>query len=93
MLGIEIEHDFVKRSVPPPQHRYVVDKLALFGMSDCRPVKTPMVPGTCLEKASAEDAAKVDKELYMRAVGALMYLATSTRPDIAFTVGCLARCS
>jgi len=71
----------------------VVDKLALFGMSDCRPVKTPMVPGTRLEKASDEDAAKVDKELYMRAVGALMYLATSTRPDIAFTVGCLARFS
>jgi len=27
-------------------------------MADCRPVKTPMVPGTHLEKASEEDAAK-----------------------------------
>jgi len=40
------------------QHRYIVDKLALFGMADCRPVKTPMVPGTHLEKASEEDATR-----------------------------------
>jgi len=93
LLGIEIEHDFVKRTVSLSQHRYIVDKLALFGMADCCPVKTPMVPGTHLEKASEEDAAKVDKELYMQAVGALMYLATSTRPDIAYTMGCLARFS
>ena len=54
LLGIEIEHDFVKQTVSLSQHRYIVDK---FGMADCRPVKIPMVPGTHLEKASEEDAA------------------------------------
>src|SRR5258708_1010143 len=28
---------------------------------------------------------------YLAAVGALMYLATTTQPDIAYTVGCLSR--
>ena len=56
-------------------------------------VKTPMVPGARLEKALPLDAETTDKEHYMRAVGALMYLATSTRPDIAYTVGVLARFS
>jgi len=73
LLGIEIERDSQKRSISLCQHRYIME------------VKTPMVPGARLEKALPLDAETTDKEHYMRAVGALMYLATSTRPDIAYT--------
>lgn len=59
-------------------------------MSDCKPVKTPVDPGNHLVKAT-EDEEPVDCELYQSLVGSLMYLATCTRPDIAFAVGAVAR--
>ena len=62
------------------------------GMSDCKPVKTPVDPGNRLVKA-AEDEEALDQPLYQSVVGGLMYLATCTRPDIAFAVGMLARFS
>ena len=64
-------------------------------MADCKPVGTPMLPGL---KLSSEESPKTPEECkemenipYINAVGSLMYLATMTRPDIAYTVGVLAR--
>ena len=42
---------------------------------------------------AAEDEEAVDQPLYQSVVGSLMYLATCTRPDIAYAVGMLARFS
>ena len=65
-------------------------------MSRC-PVATPMEPGLRL---SPEQCPKTSQEKqamstvpYINAVGALMYLATATRPDIANAVSILARFS
>ena len=32
------------------QHQYIIDMLKDFGIEDCAPVKTPMVPGLHLER-------------------------------------------
>ena len=57
-------------------------------MSDCHSVSSPMEPGIKLtEKDSAETVDFPFQEL----VGCLMYLAVSTRPDIAYATNCLAR--
>lgn len=54
-----------------------------------------MSPGTRLTKEMAlktiEERTEMSKYPYINAVGALIYLATCTHPDIVFTVSQLAR--
>ena len=64
-------------------------------MADCKPISTPMQPNTRLTRAQSpqtpEEVQFMKSVHYLAVVGALMYLATTTRPDIAYTVGYLAR--
>ena len=61
-------------------------------MSDCKLVKTHKDPGSHLVKASDDEEA-VDQQSYQSLVGSLMYLATCTRPDLAYAIENLARFS
>ena len=68
-------------------------------MGKCHPLKTPMVVRS-LEadkdpfRPKEEDEEVLGPELpYLSAIGALIYLANCTRPDIAFAVNLLARYS
>lgn len=65
--------------------RKVLDQ---FGMTECRPCVTPIISS---EKAEADDDKKPVTFPYRSAVGALMYLMTGTRPDIAFAVSVASR--
>ena len=64
-------------------------------MSDCHTVGTPMEPGIKLSSDQSpntlEEQQKMHDIPYMNAVGSMMYLATTTRPDIAYAAGVLAR--
>ena len=64
-------------------------------MANCNPVTTPMNPGAHLSFSMApkddSEVAFMEDKPCGSAVGALNYLATTTRPDISFTVGKLAR--
>ena len=51
-------------------------------MQDCKPVCTPVDVNTKLTKATDEEES-VDQQQYQSAIGSLMYLSISTRPDIA----------
>ena len=46
-----------------------------------------MPPGVKFEKCSASDVVPTSTFEYMSCVGALLYLALTVRPDIAFAVG------
>ena len=64
-------------------------------MTDCNPVGTPMAPGLKLDKTmgpkTAEDVSYMQSVPYLSAIGSLQYLATMTRPDIAYAVSFLGR--
>lgn len=68
-------------------------------MDNAHPLSTPMVVRSLDVKNDPFRPCENDEELlgpevpYLSAIGALMYLANSTRPDIAFAVSLLARFS
>ena len=91
-LGMSIVCNQEDKKTWVGQPAYTEKLLNKMGMSDCRPVSTPIESGNHLVKAS-EDEEPLDQQLYQSLIGSLMYLATCTRPDIAFAVGTLARFS
>ena len=91
-LGMSIVQKQEEKVTWMGQPAYTQKLLTKTGMNDYKPVKTPVDPGHRLVKAS-EDEEALDQPLYQSVVGSLMYLATCTRPDIAFAVGMLARFS
>jgi hypothetical protein len=90
ILGIEVLRDRDARKIYMRQGHYIDELLVEYGLNDCNPVTTPM---EC-ETVSAKDCPKehtpewdyMQTVPYRQAVGSLMYLMLSTRPDIAFAV-------
>ncbi|CAL1403910.1 unnamed protein product [Linum trigynum] len=70
------------------QHKFVLDVLARFGMSDARPAPTPL--SATAKLALVDGTPPADITLYKQAVGSLQYL-LCTRPDIAFAVNKLSQ--
>ncbi|XP_055522420.1 zinc finger protein 208-like [Wyeomyia smithii] len=82
-------------SISLDQEAYTESILKRFNMERCKPVKVPM---NSSEKLTKDASPKDDNEStamedvpYQEAVGCLMYLAQSTRPDILFAVKTLSR--
>jgi hypothetical protein len=75
------------------QERYVIDILERFGMSQCNSVTVPMISRLTTDMSPKTEAEvdEIGKLPYRELVGKLMYLATCTRPDIAFAVQELAK--
>lgn len=96
-LGIRVACDLSRGVLTLTQHAYVVTILKRFRMQDCKPASTPADSSVSLTKddcPSNEEEMYKAKEwshLYMALVGALLYLALGTRPDIAYAVGVLTR--
>ena len=95
ILGMHVIRDRVKGIIRISQRQYIMDLLKRFKMEDCKPVETPLNPGTTYVKTGMKSLpeSKIfgDVKLYQKAIGSLIYLMISTRPDISFAVSHLAR--
>jgi hypothetical protein len=94
-LGLQLEH--IPSGIFVYQAAYIHKILEKFNMDKAHPTKTPMIVRSLdLNKDSFrphdEGEGILGPEVpYLSAIGVLMYLANSTRPDIAFAVNLLAR--
>jgi len=97
LLRMEIIRNRSERRLALSQRQYIIDMLERYKLTDCKAVSTPMDPGVNLTvdmgATTPEDVEFMRSVPYLNAVGALMYLAQCTRPDIAYAVGVLARFS
>ena len=89
-LGIELTRDREKRSISMNQRAYIKRLADQFGVDQCKDVHTPSNESEKLTKL-AMDEGFVPKWPYRELVGALMYVATCTRPDIMHAVGEVAK--
>lgn len=63
--------------------------LKRLGMENCKPTNTPLELNSKLEKPLQPDFKIMQKLTYQSLIGALMYLAVNTRPNIAYAVNFL----
>lgn len=90
-LGYEIDYNKEQGTMRLSQHGYINEMLERFGMEHCKAARTPL--GTGIEiMIEHKETPSIDviKE-YQEIVGALNYLANSTRPDIIYVVSILCR--
>lgn len=95
LLGINIIRDEEKGTITLHQDDYVQKMLKDYNLENCSGTSKPIDPGLGLEpdltEKTTEQIDKLKKIPYQNAIGSLMYLLQSTRPDIAYAVSLLSR--
>jgi hypothetical protein len=98
MLGIEVERDRRARTITLSQRQYFDKVLERCGMSECKPLWTPMSQSSRITADDPEDNTTIHEVVwngqrvsYPTVVGSLMYAMLGTRPDLAYVVGILGR--
>ncbi|XP_054746097.1 uncharacterized protein LOC129250498 [Anastrepha obliqua] len=90
-LAIEFHQDLKKHSVFLNQREYAEQILKRFNMEDYKSVKTPPEFNAKLEKPAAREENEMKKYPYQSVMGALLYLAVTTRPDLASSINFLSQ--
>jgi hypothetical protein len=95
LLGIEVIRNRKNGYVELSQQAYVEQLLDRFNLQGVKPASTPLSAGIHLTQDDCLITDKTKADMadvpYASLIGALMYAAIGTRPDIAFAVGALSR--
>jgi hypothetical protein len=95
VLGIRITRNRAEGILRIDQEEYIKGILVRFGMDKCKVSSTPLCPKMKLSvkqgPADNNERARMAEIPYREAIGSLMYLMVSTRPDLAQAVGILSR--
>ncbi|MBW0484985.1 hypothetical protein O181_024700 [Austropuccinia psidii MF-1] len=91
MLGVKIHQ--LKDGISLDQKHFTEALLDQYGMSNCKPVVTPLTPNEYLSPATSDEiqAFKKLNTNYRSAIGSINYLSTETRPDLSFAVSTLSQ--
>lgn len=90
-LGFNVTRDVQRRVLSISQEHYFTHLLERFDMTDAKPAATPL-PSDFVAKDVTDQQYDAAKHLpYREIVGSVMYAATISRPDLAFSAGLLAR--
>lgn len=84
-LGMRVERNRARRTLTLSCPGHIHDLIKEHGLVKANPAKLPMTPGLVLAKTG--NNILPDATIYQALVGSLNYLATTTRPDIAWAVG------
>ena len=94
-LGITITRNRKNRIITLSMKDYIDKMLDQFGMSKCNirstPVEYKSVPNKSMCPTTPDDIAYMNNIPYSNAVGELMYLSVTTRPDISYAVSLYSR--
>ena len=71
------------------QDMYVSKLLEKFGMSNCKPISTPI--DTTYRDDIDDNPEQFDTTVYRQLIGGLLYVSLISRPDIAFAVNYLSQ--
>ncbi|CAL1672543.1 unnamed protein product [Lasius platythorax] len=88
-LGIEVSQS--KKGIHLSQAGYIRDVMNRFGITDCKPVRTPLDTNIKLHDAIDDSDGDELKLPYRELLGSLMYLVQGTRPDIAHAVSAISQ--
>ncbi|MBW0559285.1 hypothetical protein O181_099000 [Austropuccinia psidii MF-1] len=91
LLGVKITQE--EDCIYLDQKHFCELLLSQYGMSECKPTCTPLVPKEQLLVETQEEIEKLEllKVSYCSAIGSINYLSTETLPDLSFAISSLSQ--